>query len=317
MNSSAFHSASNYTSRESIDILNHFDSALGQPVPAGFSQSDLAAFDLRLEPVSRREEEETLISMVDFLLKPGVPSGPKYLPNWEKGWAENRRLYELQRHLSSLIPAYIHKNKIFRFGGQFFTSPNPLFEAHLARVILGHYVQKYLSNATTIVEVGSGSCHYAYWLADRYPEKLVFALDWSEEANRIARLVSEDLANFRGFQFDMFSPRPHNFGPSSNALVTVGALEHIGTNFSPLLDWIQSSNFDVIVHLEPILELYDEHNLVDFLSVQYLLKRNWLRGYLPRLEHLEELGEIEILEKRRIFGSTFHETYTALVWRTI
>lgn len=305
------------TTREPIDIVEHFEAAFGQRAPEGFSKSDLAGLDLRLEPVSRKLEEETLIRMVNFLLRPGVPSGPQYLPNWEKGWAENRESYEIRRNLDSLIPAYIHKNKIFRWKGQFYTSTNPLFEAHFARVILRHFVEKYLNNASSIVELGSGSCHYSYWLAEQYPDRLVVALDWSEEANRIAQLVSEDLTNLRGFQFDMFSPVPREFGSSKNALVSVGALEQLGSNFGPLLDWILSSNFEVIVHLEPILELYDERNLVDFLSIQYLLKRDWLRGYLPRLERLAELGQIEILEKRRIFGSTFHETYTALVWKKI
>lgn len=302
---------------QSVDRFQLFPAIFGQSSPDGFSNDDLASLDLRLEPVSRKEKEETLIRLVDFLIKPRLPSGPEYLPKWEEGWAENRKAYEINRQLESLIPTYIRKNRVFRFGGDFFTSPNPLFEAELARIILGHYVQKYLSKANTIVEVGSGSCHYTYWLAERHAEKLVFALDWSEEANKIALLVSKDLENVKGVKFDMFAPQFVDFGPSTKGLVTVGALEQIGSNFMPLLDWIRSENFDVIIHLEPILELYDPSILVDFLSVQYLLKRDWLRGYLPHLEHLAELGEIEILEKKRSFGSTFHETYTALVWRVL
>lgn len=295
-------------------MVDYFSEIFGQPVPAGFLPRELDSFDLRLQALPDYEAEQAIIDMVNFLLSNHPKSGSEYLERWEKGWAENRKAFEARRDLRTLVPKYITKNTVFRLGGQFFSSPNRFFEADLARVIVTHYVSKYLSSVDAIVDLGSGSCHYTYWMAKRFPNKSFYALDWSSESNYIADLIGAELGNVTGVKFDMFNPGPLNFGPSKG-LITVGALEQIGEGFTPVLNWIRSSKFETVIHLEPVLEFYNPNSVVDFLSIEYLKKRDWLRGYLPFLEKQERKGEIEILEKQRIFGSKYHETYNALVWR--
>ena len=64
------------------------------------------------------------------------------------------------------------------------------------------------------------------------------------------------------------------------------------------------------------LELLDSEKLVDYLSVKYFRKRNYLNKYLPYLEKLENEGKIEILTKNRInYGSLYVEGHSLIVWR--
>ena len=69
--------------------------------------------------------------------------------------------------------------------------------------------------------------------------------------------------------------------------------------------------------METAYELYDPRVLVDFLSMKYLEKRDWSRGYFSELRRLEAEGRVEIIEQERTFGSFFHEGYTVTVWRPI
>jgi len=68
--------------------------------------------------------------------------------------------------------------------------------------------------------------------------------------------------------------------------------------------------------MEPIEDLYDEENLLDYLALKYHRKRGYLSGYLPRLRMLEAEGKLKIMEVRRMhFGSIYQEGYSFVVWR--
>jgi hypothetical protein len=68
--------------------------------------------------------------------------------------------------------------------------------------------------------------------------------------------------------------------------------------------------------MEPLLDLYDQDNLVDYLAVRFHTFRGYLSGFLPRLRQLEAEKRIEILKVQRMnFGSLYHEGYSFVVWR--
>lgn len=51
--------------------------------------------------------------------------------------------------------------------------------------------------------------------------------------------------------------------------------------------------------------------------MKYIVKRNWLRGYFSALRDLEKVGKIKIIQKRKTFGSFFHDGYTVTVWENL
>jgi hypothetical protein len=55
--------------------------------------------------------------------------------------------------------------------------------------------------------------------------------------------------------------------------------------------------------------------LLDFLSIKYFHKRNYLNGYLTHLRGLEQTGKIKVHEVLRTHvGSKFIEGYTVVAW---
>ena len=72
------------------------------------------------------------------------------------------------------------------------------------------------------------------------------------------------------------------------------------------------------VHIEPIVELYDECNPLDFLAGVYHRKRGYLEGFLPHLQALERKKKIELLEvTKATFGGIHHMAYSVIVWRPL
>ena len=67
--------------------------------------------------------------------------------------------------------------------------------------------------------------------------------------------------------------------------------------------------------MEPIAELLDKNKFIDFLSIKYFQKRNYLEGFYTGLKSLERGGRIIIHdEKRTNIGSLFIEGYSIIVW---
>jgi hypothetical protein len=71
------------------------------------------------------------------------------------------------------------------------------------------------------------------------------------------------------------------------------------------------------MNIEPICDFYDLDKSFDLVAAKYIEKRNWLSGYYSSLLDLEKKGIIKILEKLRLFGSLYHETYNFIIWRKI
>jgi hypothetical protein len=279
---------------------------------------ELLNLNLNIERVSDSETNAIMLDAVKYILQNQLKSGSEYKKKWEIGWKENLDAYAFSKRELDLVPKYITKNNIFRFDGNYYRSSNPYFEIDFGRLILLHTLTKYLGNSDTIVDIGCGSCHYTLWLARRLQNHRFFALDWVQSSMEIADLISQDFSlDLTPVQFDMFNPKLIDFKTRNKIAISIGALEQLGTNFEKILRWYKESEFDTIINIEPIVEFYDETIIFDFLAKEYVLKRNWLNGLFTKLQSLCNNSEVEILEKRRIFGSKFHETYNVVVWRFI
>ena len=105
--------------------------------------------------------------------------------------------------------------------------------------------------------------------------------------------------------------------PEASGVITTLAMEQLGANFQPFLNYLLAKRPKVCVHLEPIVEFYSPSvNLLDALAAEYHRKRGYLEGFWPTLKELQNAGKVDILDARRLlFGSLYHEAYTVLVWR--
>ncbi len=299
-----------------LNLKTHMAELIGTQLPLGMEAVEFDNLDLRIEKLDTADSNSIMLDAVKYLVSDQVKSGTQYKPKWNDGWTENLESYLASKQEIDLIPKYITKNKVFRIKGEFYSSPNPFFEIDFARLILLNAITKYLGESNTIVDIGCGSCHYTLWLAKKFYEKTFYALDWVQPSLKIAGHLANDFAvDIRPQEFDMFNPRLIDFGSRSKIALSIGALEQLGDSFEDILDWFKLSDFDTIINIEPIVEFYDNQILFDFVAQQYVIKRNWLNGYFTRIKELAGLGEVEILEQRRIFGSKFHETYNLVIWR--
>ncbi len=71
----------------------------------------------------------------------------------------------------------------------------------------------------------------------------------------------------------------------------------------------------MVINVEPIPELQNPDNLVDYTSIRCLAERGFMRGCLPALQALANDGKIEILKTHRgNFGSLMIEGYSHIIW---
>ena len=96
------------------------------------------------------------------------------------------------------------------------------------------------------------------------------------------------------------------------------ALEQVGERFRPFLDFILEKRPKRVVHVEPMLELYDPALPHDALAIRYHQQRKYLTGLLPHLRSLEQAGSIRLLKVQRLkFGSRFHECFSLVAWEPV
>jgi SAM-dependent methyltransferase len=278
----------------------------------------LQAVPLDYEILTGRDREQHLLAA----LRGGeaaelVASGPHRAGDWERGWNENLREFEAAGgDPRTLVPKY-NRHRVLRLCGDYVRTADPGFEYAAYTALRQFYFRHHFQGLQRIVELGCGTGTSLMLLADIFPRVQLLGLDWAESSQRIlARLSQRTGRAIEGRRFDMFAPGDDlPVGPGTGVL-TSAALEQIGDRFEPLLERLLAARPSVCVHIEPLLELYDEHALFDDVARRYHVRRNYLRGFLPRLQELERQRRIEILALRRTgLGSFFHEGYGVVVWR--
>jgi SAM-dependent methyltransferase len=246
-------------------------------------------------------------------------SGPHRAADWERGWGENLREFEAAGHEpGALVPKY-NRHRVLRLGGDYVRVANPRFEYDVYTALRHHHFPRWFGKVKRVVEFGCGTGTSLLVLAELFPDMQLCGLDWAESSQQIlARLSARIGRTIEGQRFDMFAPDEAIELGAGTGVLTSAALEQIGADHGPLLDFVMARSPDICVHFEPLLELYEGASLFDEVARRYHVRRNYLRGFVPRLQELEAQGKVEILELRRTsFGSYFHEGYSVIVWRPV
>lgn len=259
--------------------------------------------------LTKKEEERAIIQILEKLLDTSVPySGSHRRAQWEKGWAENLES-------GNGVPKYFGKYKVNRLNGRLVIGESENYEREMLYSIVDSLAKKYLMTAR-VFEYGCGTGHNLWRVKALNPKAKLVGFDWTRSSNK---LVSAQ--GFEGVNFDFFNPpklRKMKSVQDDLAIYTVAALEQTGTNFKAFVNYVLKLRPSVVVHIEPIPELLDSTKLLDYLSIQYMFKRHYLRGYLTYLESLEKKEKIKILEARRSgIGSLMIDGYSVVVWKPL
>jgi SAM-dependent methyltransferase len=239
---------------------------------------------------------------------------------WNAGWEESyegfvRSGYDLAR----LVPRFIRPGQPIRWRQEYIIPENEWFELDYFAVLREWLFETYCADANAIYEFGCGTGFNLAALAQRYPDKEFHGFDFVPPAKKMLDAMAGVYGwRMQGHMFDMTAPDARIEFRDNSRLLTFGALEQLAGRIEAFFDFVLKRSPSLCVHVEPVIDLYDEDNLIDFLAASFHRKRGYTANLLGLLKDLESRGKIELLKvKRSFFGSLFMEGYTCLVWRPI
>ncbi|MCJ7531972.1 MAG: class I SAM-dependent methyltransferase [Anaerolineales bacterium] len=280
----------------------------------------MAQSDFRYQTLDGNERDQVLLEVLkkidagQFSL-----AGKEGKARWEKGWSENLQDFRGCGHdVAGLVPKYIRPGLPLRLDQGYIQPVDSNFELNWYEIFRRWLFKNYLKDVETIYEFGCGSGFNLATLAQLYPEKKYWGLDWAAASvdivNELARTYGWKMT---GRHFDFFSPDTSLKFDVNSAVLTIGALEQTGQNYEAFLQYLLAASPRVCVHIEPIVEWYDENNLIDYAAIRFHKTRKYWEGFPDRLKALEAKGKVEILRTRRaFFGSLYLEGYSQVIWRT-
>jgi len=248
-----------------------------------------------------------------------VEAGKNRISSWEDGWRENLQNYIKSGDITDLIPKYHTKNNIARFNGKIIKTFTPNFDYHLNSFFVDYILLHYIPQFDRIFEFGCGSAYHLFRLMEYFPYKKYFGLDWAKSSQDIINQYrySSSCSNIEGINFDFFNPN-YNVDISGGLVYTIAALEQIGESHSEILKYLVAKKPGLCIHFEPIIEVMNLYNTLDYLTIKYFEKRKYLKGFLPALEKLHDDGKIKILDVKRTYsGSKYIEGHTLIIWKPL
>jgi len=279
----------------------------------------VAEHDFRYEEATSDQQADLVLEILKKLdAKEFSVVGEHRKDIWERGWSENLREFNAAGHdAAALMPKYYRGHPFVRFRQRFIRPAHPAFEINFSTVLRTWLFRRYFADAADVYELGCGTGLNLILLANLFPEKRLHGADWASASAEILAGVARRYGwRLDGHHFDFFRPDPAFRLAPASAVLTFTALEQVGERHQALLDYLLAQRPAICVHVEPLAELYDESNLLDYLALRYHRGRAYLTEFLTALRELEAAGRIEILLTRRTgFGGFYNESYSVVAWR--
>lgn len=286
-----------------------------------FCARQFASMDLRYRLISGIERDEIILGILKRMDATELSvSGENRQPDWEKGWGENLKDFiESGYDLEKLVPKYFRKNVPIRLFGEYAMPADSDFVLNCTRLFRTWLFRKYLAGIGTIYEFGCGPASHLAYLAKEFPDKKLFGLDWAKPSQEIIKLLRQQYGwDIHGRRFDFFRPDPELVLDQNSAIFTFGALEQIGARHHDFLNFLLLEKPILCINVECIVEFYNSASLVDYLALRYHRRKNYLDGYLSRLQELASEKRIEIIAKHhQPFGNMYDDSHSYIIWKPI
>ena len=273
--------------------------------------------DLKFTTLNDLEYESAILQVLKVLEGELSKAGPHRKTDWENGWGENLRKFSESGDDHATLPGYFEKSKIIRWEQKWIKPNDPNLEQKLLALLVDSLVLKFSDTANPIYEFGCGTGHHLFRLRKLFPSKKLVGLDWAISSQKLISnyAKSKNDSMLFGQNFDFFSPNYETQIDKNAIFLTVASLEQTYDNYVKFVDFILQTNPKIVINIEPMEEFLDSENLLDYLSLKYFAKRNYLSGYFNYLKLLEKKGQIKIHDTRTSFlGSFFIDGYSIVVW---
>lgn len=309
--------------REDLIVYEHritpldFQAAWGVPL-SPWVVDRIANRNMQYAIPTPQERDQIILQMLK-VLKSDVPTAGKHrVSDWERGWSENVAEFDRTRDPDWLVPKYFGKHPVVRWRGDLVKTLSDDMEYNMFACLTDWVFDTRIDDGVdSILEFGCGTGHNLRRLRQRHPAANLWGLDWvrssQESVARLAQLDGD--GRLQGSRFDYFEPDFELEVPLQSTFLTLASLEQTGSEFKPFIDWALEKRPKRVIHIEPIGELLDGNRLLDYLSISYFDRRNYLSGLLDHLRWREGQGELSVIEASRThIGSMFVDGYSLIVW---
>lgn len=300
--------------------VEDFEEAFGEPL-SEFVKSRIEEYDFSYVELGKQERDNLFLTILKVLDAPKITrSGPHRINDWERGWGENRDEFSETQEYDSLVPKYFGKYPYVRWQQDFIKPLNKNFEYNMVKVLQYWMFEKHFGTTDSVYEFGCGTGHNLMRIGDVNPRARGYGLDWATSSQDGIRKINEVYGtNFGYHNFDFFNVDVEYELDSNSGVYTFAALEQVGDSYPDFVEYLITQNPTICVHIEPMAEpLNPDESLVDYFSVRYFKKRNYLGGLISTLKELESCGKIEIVQLQRSHvGSMFVDGYSIVAWRPL
>lgn len=308
-----------YKSLRIEDFANAFGADEGEVLL--FCGKLIESLDFRYKDCSMEIREKIFLDVIKKCDNAELSvSGSHRFNDWRRGWGEIlQEFYNSGGDLKMLVPKDLHGDRPLRFEGNYITSFSNSFERDFVLVFNHWLYKKYFKDYKNIYEFGCGTGRNLSLMAEIFPDKRLFGMDWVPESQELLKAIVERYGwQIEGHRFDFFDPN-YELEILPNSLVyTHSAMEQLGGDYGSFLSYLLAKRPSLCVHTECMQEYYDENKLYDYVALKYHKTRNYLDGFLNRLRELEKDKAIKIIATRRTgFGSLYHEGYMYVIWKIL
>lgn len=270
---------------------------------------------------SPKEHENIILDILKRIDSPNhTLAGPQGKLRWKNGWKENLRDFiSTNYNLATLIPKYYHSFQAIRLDGKYVIPLKSNFEVNYITAFFSWIFSKYLKNVDSIYEFGCGTGFNLILLAQMFPEKKMYGLDWVLSSKKILNLLAKKVGlPIKGQIFNMLKP-DYSFQITKNsAIVNIASLEQLGKNFKPFVNFVIKNFPAIVLDINHINELYNPNILFDYLALKFEHRRGYLDGYLTYLRQLESRGKIKIIKIHHShLGTLTHDGFSYIIWKPL
>ena len=294
------------------EVLNHFN-ILYDDLPKSIQLQLDKFFPIQYNELNSEQYNEYYELCLEMLNK-------KLEVDWQDDWfSVLQNLQTNDDNVKSIIrPKWFRKNAFVNIQNCLSLTETPYVDWEYQLITRQMLFYTHLKDIDNICEFGSGSGTNFYLINKILQDKNFILSDISVTSLKIIQELKRKLNrnNLTHSNIDIEQDIDLQL-PDNTAVITTSVLEQIGDSYKNFIKFILKEKPQIVINVEPIVELLDSKNGFDNVMNLYCEKRKYLAGYLTELEKLEKQKKIKIIMKKRTMVSgTFIEN-SVLIWKVL
>ena len=294
------------------EVLNHFN-ILYDDLPESIQLQLDKFFPIQYDELNSEQYKEYYELCLEMLNK-------KLEIDWQDDWFNVlQNLRTNNENVKSIIrPKWFRESAFVNIHNCLSLTETPYVDWEYQLITRQMLFYTHLKDIENICEFGSGSGTNFYLINEILQDKNFILSDISVTSLKIIEELKRKLNRNNLIYSNIDIEQDIDLQlPDNTAVITTSVLEQIGDNYKNFINFILKEKPQIVINVEPIVELLDSKNGFDNVMNLYCEKRKYLAGYLTELEKLEKQKKIKIIMKKRTMVSgTFIEN-SVLIWKVL